>query len=93
MSACRSVMRLIPHPGRISAGEIEFEGRDVLAMNARQMRAFRAQPCARILSRDRRSMAELRREYRQGAELRWTELMAVKEQRAGGLRSPRRGTA
>src|SRR5207248_6960354 len=40
--ACRSVMRLIPHPGRIAAGEIEFEGRDVLAMNARELRAFRA---------------------------------------------------
>jgi oligopeptide/dipeptide ABC transporter ATP-binding protein len=40
--ACRSVMRLIPHPGRITAGRIEFEGRDVLAMSARELREFRA---------------------------------------------------
>jgi oligopeptide/dipeptide ABC transporter ATP-binding protein len=40
--ACRSVMRLIPHPGRITAGEIQFEGRDVLGMNPRELRAFRA---------------------------------------------------
>lgn len=40
--ACRSVMRLIPFPGRITAGQVEFEERDVLAMNARELRAFRA---------------------------------------------------
>jgi len=39
---CRSVMRLIPQPGRITAGQVEFEGRDVLAMKARELRAFRA---------------------------------------------------
>jgi oligopeptide/dipeptide ABC transporter ATP-binding protein len=39
---CRSVMRLIPYPGRITAGRIEFEGRDVLAMSPRQLREFRA---------------------------------------------------
>jgi oligopeptide/dipeptide ABC transporter ATP-binding protein len=39
---CRSVMRLIPRPGRITAGRIEFEGRDVLAMNPRELRDFRA---------------------------------------------------
>jgi oligopeptide/dipeptide ABC transporter ATP-binding protein len=39
---CRSVMRLVPPPGRIVAGEIEFDGRDVLAMSARELREFRA---------------------------------------------------
>jgi oligopeptide/dipeptide ABC transporter ATP-binding protein len=40
--ACRSVMRLIPYPGRITAGEVEFDGRDVLAMTARELRELRA---------------------------------------------------
>jgi oligopeptide/dipeptide ABC transporter ATP-binding protein len=40
--ACRSVMRLIPHPGRITAGEVEFDGRDVLAMTPRELRDLRA---------------------------------------------------
>jgi len=40
--ACRSVMRLIPYPGRIAAGRIEFEGRDVLRMSPRELREFRA---------------------------------------------------
>src|SRR5262249_41461509 len=39
---CRSVMRLIPYPGRITGGRVEFEGRDVLAMSARELREFRA---------------------------------------------------
>jgi oligopeptide/dipeptide ABC transporter ATP-binding protein len=39
---CRSVMRLVPRPGRIAAGEIEFDGRDVLAMSGQQLRDFRA---------------------------------------------------
>ncbi len=40
--ACRSVMRLIPRPGRITVGRVEFEGRDVLAMSPRELRDFRA---------------------------------------------------
>jgi oligopeptide/dipeptide ABC transporter ATP-binding protein len=39
---CRSVMRLIPPPGRITAGRVEFDGRDVLAMSPRELREFRA---------------------------------------------------
>ena len=39
---CRSVMRLVPPPGRIIAGQVEFDGRDVLAMSARELREFRA---------------------------------------------------
>ena len=35
---CRSVMRLVPPPGRIVAGQVEFDGRDVLAMSARELR-------------------------------------------------------
>jgi oligopeptide/dipeptide ABC transporter ATP-binding protein len=39
---CRSVMRLIPHPGRITAGSVEFDGRDILAMSSKELREFRA---------------------------------------------------
>ena len=39
---CRSVSRLIPWPGRITDGEISFDGRDVLAMNAKELRELRA---------------------------------------------------
>jgi len=39
---CRSVMRLMPPRGRIVDGRITFDGRDVLAMNTRELRNFRA---------------------------------------------------
>jgi oligopeptide/dipeptide ABC transporter ATP-binding protein len=45
---CRAVMRLIPRPGRITAGEIEFDGRDVLAMSAHELREFRARDAGMI---------------------------------------------
>jgi len=45
---CRSVMRLVPRPGRIAAGEIEFDGRDVLAMSAQELRDFRAHDAGMI---------------------------------------------
>jgi oligopeptide/dipeptide ABC transporter ATP-binding protein len=45
---CRSVMRLIPRPGRITAGQIEFDGRDVLALSAQELRDFRAHDAGMI---------------------------------------------
>ena len=39
---CRSVLRLVTPPGRVTAGRVEFDGRDVLGMSARQLREFRA---------------------------------------------------
>jgi oligopeptide/dipeptide ABC transporter ATP-binding protein len=45
---CRSVMRLIPRPGQITAGEIEFDGRDVLAMSGKELREFRAHDAGMI---------------------------------------------
>jgi oligopeptide/dipeptide ABC transporter ATP-binding protein len=45
---CRSVMRLIHPPGRIAAGSVTFEGRDVLAMSAKQLREFRAHDAGMI---------------------------------------------
>jgi oligopeptide/dipeptide ABC transporter ATP-binding protein len=45
---CRAVMRLIPRPGRVAAGQIEFDGRDVLAMSVGELRAFRAHEAGMI---------------------------------------------
>jgi oligopeptide/dipeptide ABC transporter ATP-binding protein len=45
---CRSVMRLVPRPGRVAAGHIEFDGRDVLAMTPQQLRDFRAHEAGMI---------------------------------------------
>jgi oligopeptide/dipeptide ABC transporter ATP-binding protein len=45
---CRSVMRLIQRPGRISAGTISYEGTDVLAMDTKALREFRAHQAGMI---------------------------------------------
>jgi oligopeptide/dipeptide ABC transporter ATP-binding protein len=45
---CRSVMRLIHRPGRIAGGSIAFDGRDVLAMSAHELRRFRAHDAGMI---------------------------------------------
>jgi oligopeptide/dipeptide ABC transporter ATP-binding protein len=39
---CRSVMRMVPDPGQITAGSIRFDGEDVMAMDERRLRDFRA---------------------------------------------------
>ncbi len=36
-----SVLRLVPPPGRITAGKIFFEGRDLLTLSEAQMRSVR----------------------------------------------------
>jgi peptide/nickel transport system ATP-binding protein len=38
---CRSILRLVPRPGEILDGSIYFEGKDVLALPARELRAIR----------------------------------------------------
>jgi oligopeptide/dipeptide ABC transporter ATP-binding protein len=45
---CRAVMRLIPRPGRVTAGRIEFDGQDVLGMSAGELREFRAHEAGMI---------------------------------------------
>jgi oligopeptide/dipeptide ABC transporter ATP-binding protein len=39
---CRAVMRLVPEPGSIAAGQIRFDGEDVMALDASRLRGFRA---------------------------------------------------
>jgi oligopeptide transport system ATP-binding protein len=43
-----SIMRLILPPGRITAGEILFSGRDLIALDDQQMRGFRGREIAMI---------------------------------------------
>jgi oligopeptide/dipeptide ABC transporter ATP-binding protein len=43
-----SLLRLVPHPGRIVGGAISFRGRDLLALDAGEMRAVRSGGIAMI---------------------------------------------
>ena len=43
-----SIMRLVPPPGRITAGEIIFDGNDLLKLNDEQMRRIRGRDVAMI---------------------------------------------
>src|SRR5580700_449444 len=43
-----SIMRLVPRPGRIEAGHIYFEGRDLLELDEGEMRTIRAARIAMI---------------------------------------------
>ena len=43
-----SIMRLVPPPGRITAGEILFNGRDLLKLSEEQMRRLRGREIAMI---------------------------------------------
>ncbi|MFN8224817.1 MAG: ABC transporter ATP-binding protein [Gaiellales bacterium] len=38
---CRALLGLVPEPGAVMAGEVVFEGRDLLALDARELRAVR----------------------------------------------------
>jgi oligopeptide/dipeptide ABC transporter ATP-binding protein len=39
---CRAVMRMVPEPGTISAGQVRFDGEDVMSLGTKQLREFRA---------------------------------------------------
>ena len=43
-----SLMRLLDEPSRIVGGEVRFQGRDVLAMNADELRALRGDGIAMV---------------------------------------------
>jgi oligopeptide/dipeptide ABC transporter ATP-binding protein len=65
---CRSVMRLVHRPGRIAAGQIEFDGRDVLGMSAAELRSFRAHDAGMIYQDPFSSLNPLLRIGRQVTE-------------------------
>jgi oligopeptide/dipeptide ABC transporter ATP-binding protein len=39
---CRAVMRMVPEPGVVSAGQVRFDGEDVLSLGTSELRDFRA---------------------------------------------------
>jgi peptide/nickel transport system ATP-binding protein/oligopeptide transport system ATP-binding protein len=45
---CRSLLRLVPEPGQIIGGSIEFNGQDILALSPRALRAVRGSQIAMI---------------------------------------------
>jgi oligopeptide/dipeptide ABC transporter ATP-binding protein len=45
---CRSLLRLVPEPGQIIGGSIEFEGQDILGLSPRALRAVRGSQIAMI---------------------------------------------
>jgi oligopeptide transport system ATP-binding protein len=45
---CRSVLRLVPHPGEIISGSILFGGLDLLALSARELRRVRGSEISMI---------------------------------------------
>ncbi|MGE5574054.1 MAG: ABC transporter ATP-binding protein [Bacteroidota bacterium] len=48
-SACLlSMMRLVPHPGRLVAGSVVFEGRNLTSLSAREMREVRGRDIAMV---------------------------------------------
>lgn len=65
---CRAVMRLLAANGRIGAGEIEFDGRDVLAMDETELRRYRAKDVGMIFQDPFSSLNPVHRVGRQVAE-------------------------
>src|SRR5919198_1167631 len=51
-----SIMRLVPPPGRIEAGSVTFEGRDLLKLRSEQMRSIRGQQLAMIFQQPTSSL-------------------------------------
>jgi len=44
----RAILRLVPHPGRVRAGKIMFQGRDLLRMPREQVRELRGRDIAMV---------------------------------------------
>ncbi len=51
-----SIMRLVPPPGRIEAGKILFDGRDLLTLSAGEMRHIRGEAIAMIFQQPQSSL-------------------------------------
>ena len=63
-----SLMRLLEEPARIVGGEVRFEGRDVLAMNADELRALRGDGIAMVFQDPMTSLNPVLRIARQLVE-------------------------
>ncbi len=49
----RSIMRLIPPPGRIDAGHVHFDGRDLAELDEESLRQIRGRDIAMVISNPR----------------------------------------
>jgi oligopeptide/dipeptide ABC transporter ATP-binding protein len=47
--AALSLLRLVPHPGRIVGGSVRFDGVDLLSLSEKEMRAYRGRHLSMIL--------------------------------------------
>ena len=65
---CRAIMRLIAAPGRVSAGSVHFDGRDVLALSPAELRRYRARDVGMIFQDPFSSLNPVHRVGRQLAE-------------------------
>ena len=45
---CRSILRLVPEPGQIVGGSIDFDGQEVLSLSRRELRALRGSQISMI---------------------------------------------
>ena len=45
---CKAIVGMVPHPGAVLGGTVEYDGRDLLALSAREMRDVRAHEIAMI---------------------------------------------
>jgi peptide/nickel transport system ATP-binding protein/oligopeptide transport system ATP-binding protein len=77
-----SIMRLVPPPGRITSGRIMFDGRDLAALSAPEMRAIRGGRIAMIFQEP---MTSLNPAFTVGYQI--IEAMRAHEPDAKGLRA------
>src|SRR5213596_1154260 len=76
-----SIMRLIPEPpGRIAGGEVIFDGRNLLALSAREIRALRGKRVAMIFQDPMTSLNPFMRVSRQLMEVTQLHLSHTREQ-------------
>jgi oligopeptide/dipeptide ABC transporter ATP-binding protein len=67
----RSILRLVPYPGRVRAGKIMFEGHDILRMSSARVRQLRGQRIAMVFQDPMTSLNPVRRIGTQIAEAIW----------------------
>ncbi|MBN8874483.1 MAG: ABC transporter ATP-binding protein [Rhodospirillales bacterium] len=83
-----SVMRLVAPPGRIAAGRVMFDGRDLLALSAAEMRALRGNRIGMIFQEP---MTSLNPVFTVGAQL--SEAIRAHDRRASAAELRKRAIA
>ena len=80
--ASLAMLRLVPAPGRVSAGQIRFEGRDLLALPPGEMAALRGKRIAMVFQNPAHSLDPLLTVGAQLGEIvRWHERIGRREAR------------